>query len=215
LKNRRIVWVTVLLLLACGGAAWAQAGGVPIPRFSVGITDAKKPQEVAQSLQLLVLLTVLSLAPGFLILMTGFTRIIIVLGFLRNALGTQQMPPNQVLLSFALFLTILIMAPIFNRINAEAVQPYLDGKITQMQAFEKGGKHIRSFMLRQTREKDLRDGGGAFHPVPGHRHGHRHHPHVHGHDDAAAGADLLAVQDPAVRHGGRLASGGAVASDEL
>jgi len=87
--------------------------------------------------------------------MTGFTRIIIVLGFLRNALGTQQMPPNQVLLSFSLFLTILIMAPIFQKINDQGLQPYLAGKITQAQAFEVGAKHMRDFMMRQTREKDL------------------------------------------------------------
>ncbi len=166
-RRRILAGLAVLLLLLAvgGGAAWAQQpypvdprypeGGPPLPRFSVNWEQGKRPQDVAQSLQILVLLTVLSLAPGFLVLMTGFTRIIIVLGFLRNALGTQQMPPNQVLLSFALFLTILIMAPIFTRINDEALQPYLAGRITQAKAFEVGSKHMRTFMLRQTREKDI------------------------------------------------------------
>jgi flagellar biosynthetic protein FliP len=116
---------------------------------------AKKPQEVALSLQILFLMTIISLAPSFLVLMTCFTRIVIVLAFVRNALGTMQMPPNQVLVGFALFLTFLIMAPIFKKINNEALQPYLKGNITQAAAAEKGIKPLREFMLKQTREKDL------------------------------------------------------------
>jgi len=156
MKVRKPLLLAAALVLVCAGAAVAQTTQVPaLPKITVGLDPAKKPQDVAQSLQILIFMTVLSLAPGFLIMMTGFTRIVIVLGFLRNALGTQQMPPNQVLLSFSLFLTILIMAPIFIKINDEALQPYMNGKLTQAQAFEKASRPIRDFMLRQTREKDL------------------------------------------------------------
>jgi len=137
----------------CGQAA-AQAP-IPFPKFTVGLDAAKKPQEVALSLQILFLMTIVSLAPSFLVLMTCFTRIVIVLAFVRNALGTMQMPPNQVIVGFALFLTFLVMAPIFKKINNEALQPYLKGTIPQTAAMDKGLKPLREFMLKQTREKDL------------------------------------------------------------
>ncbi|KJR47774.1 Flagellar biosynthesis protein FliP [Desulfosporosinus sp. I2] len=112
-------------------------------------------QQTGTSLQILMLLTVLSLAPAILMMMTSFTRIIIVLSFVRNALGTQQLPPNQVLVGLSLFLTFFIMTPTWNQINTNAVQPYMKNQITQTEALVKAEEPIRMFMFKQTREKDL------------------------------------------------------------
>ena len=112
-------------------------------------------QQTGTSLQLLMLMTVLSLAPAILMLMTSFTRIIIVLSFVRNALGTQQLPPNQVMVGLALFLTFFVMAPTWTQINTTAVQPYMNNQITQTEALAKAEEPLRTFMFRQTREKDL------------------------------------------------------------
>lgn len=110
---------------------------------------------VATALQIVFLLTVLTLAPAILILMTSFTRIVVVLGFVRNALATGQMPPNQVLIGLALFLTVFVMAPVFGQINQQALQPYLAGEMEAGEAFAKAEGPIREFMLKHTREKDL------------------------------------------------------------
>ncbi|MBM7581394.1 flagellar biosynthetic protein FliP [Caldicoprobacter guelmensis] len=126
---------------------------IPIPRLEV--STAQSPEDVVGSLEILGILTVLALAPSILIMMTAFTRIIIVLAFVRNALGTQQMPPNQVLIGLALFLTFFVMAPIATQVNEKAVQPYLHGKIDQQTAAHEALKPIREFMMKQTREKDL------------------------------------------------------------
>ncbi|TCP30317.1 flagellar biosynthetic protein FliP [Scopulibacillus darangshiensis] len=115
----------------------------------------QQPHDVATTLQLLLLLTILSLAPAILILMTSFTRIIIVLSFVRTSLSTQQMPPNQVLIGLAIFLTFFIMGPVFSEVNSEALRPYLDGKINQHQALKKAEAPFKAFMAKETREKDL------------------------------------------------------------
>ncbi|MHB8126785.1 MAG: flagellar type III secretion system pore protein FliP [Desulfitobacteriaceae bacterium] len=112
-------------------------------------------QQASTSIQILLLLTVLSLAPAILVLMTSFTRIIIVLSFVRNALGTQQMPPNQVLIGLAFFLTFFVMVPTWNQINDQALQPYLQNHISQTEALNKAEEPLRTFMFKQTREKDL------------------------------------------------------------
>lgn len=112
-------------------------------------------QQTSTALQLFLVLTVLSIAPAILVLMTAFTRIIVVLSFVRNALGTQQMPPNQVLIGLALFLTFFVMAPTWNQINTQALQPYLNNQITQTEALSKAEEPLRAFMFKQTREKDL------------------------------------------------------------
>ena len=125
---------------------------VAIPGINFG---TESPQDVTVTLQLLLLLTILSLAPGILIMLTSFTRIIIVLSFVRTGLGTQSMPPNQVLVGLALFLTFFIMSPIFIDINETAVQPYLAGDITQEEAFDTAVVPIKEFMSKHTREKDL------------------------------------------------------------
>jgi flagellar biosynthetic protein FliP len=113
------------------------------------------PQDRASSVQILLLLTILSLAPSLLIMLTGFTRIIIVLGFVRNAIGIQQLPPNQVLIGLALFLTFFVMSPVIDRINKEAYEPYVKNEITQQQAMDRAMVPIREFMLRQTFNADL------------------------------------------------------------
>ncbi|MCL4424595.1 MAG: flagellar type III secretion system pore protein FliP [Firmicutes bacterium] len=132
---------------------WAQA--LPLPKITLGVDPAKSPAEVSSTLQILFGLTILSLAPSILVLMTSFTRIIIVLSFLRSALGTQQMPPNQVLIGLSLFLTFFIMAPVFNQMNVDAWQPYQAGEISQAEAIQRGTLPLRDFMLKMTREKDL------------------------------------------------------------
>ncbi|MGH7443006.1 MAG: flagellar type III secretion system pore protein FliP [bacterium] len=143
--------VAALLALAAPAALHA----VPLPDLHIGIGSSSNPHDVSTTLQILFLLTVLSLAPAILMLMTSFTRIIIVLSFLRQAIGTPTIPPNQVILGLALFLTFFNMNPVFTRINNEAVQPYLNGKLTQQVALKKALAPIRQFMFRQTREKDL------------------------------------------------------------
>jgi flagellar biosynthetic protein FliP len=107
------------------------------------------------ALRVLGLMTVLTLAPGILLTMTAFTRIIIVLGFLRQAIGTMQSPPNQVLLALSMFMTIFIMQPVWSRVHQDALQPYMAGEITQEVALEKASTPVRNFMFAHTRKKDL------------------------------------------------------------
>lgn len=132
-------------------------GGVrmPIPKVTFDIKEAATPKDVALSLQVLFLLTILTLAPSIMIMMTSFTRIVIVLDFVKRALTLQQMPPNQVIVGLAIFLSIFVMAPTFSEINDTALQPYLKGRINNEQFFDKGMKPLRKFMLKQTRKKDI------------------------------------------------------------
>ncbi len=116
---------------------------------------SEDPTNVATTIQLLLILTILSLAPGILILMTSFTRIVIVLSFVRQGLATQSMPPNQVLIGLALFLTFFIMAPIMAEVNEQALTPFLDGELTQEEALEQAAIPMKEFMAQHTREKDL------------------------------------------------------------
>lgn len=120
-----------------------------------GIDLPTDPQSVSNSLTIIALITVLSLAPAILILMTSFTRILIVLGFVRSAMATQQMPPTQVLIGLALFMTLFVMAPTFGQINEQALQPYLRGELTQQAAFDQAVVPMKQFMAKHTREKDL------------------------------------------------------------
>jgi flagellar biosynthetic protein FliP len=140
-------------ILLWEAVAFGQAPALPALRF--GLDRATGPQDVALSLQIVFLLTVLTLAPAILILLTSFTRIIVVLSFLRNALGTQAMPPNQVLVGLALFLTFFVMAPTWNSVYGGAVRPYLDGQITQEVALERARGPVQSFLLSHAREKDI------------------------------------------------------------
>ncbi|HCF70060.1 MAG TPA: flagellar biosynthetic protein FliP [Syntrophomonas sp.] len=146
--------VTGLIILLLPGPVSADPLQLPNVNLQVGGSQ-DKPQDISATLQLIILLTVLTLAPAILILLTSFTRIIVVLSFIRSSLATQQMPPNQILIGLALFLTFFVMAPTFQEINRDALQPYMKGKITQQQAYSTGMKPLRAFMLEQTREKDL------------------------------------------------------------
>lgn len=145
----------ILPLLVIVAIPVLAAEPIPIPKITFGVAPAESPQDVALSLQILFLLTILSLAPSIIIMMTSFTRIVIVLSLTRNALGTQQMPPSQVLVGVALFLTFFIMAPVIKDINDNALQPYMRQEIDHIEALKRAEKPIRVFMFRQTREKDL------------------------------------------------------------
>jgi flagellar biosynthetic protein FliP len=143
----RIAAMTALLFLL-PGSAYAE------PIVDIQLGDGTQPVG-ASALSLLLLITVLSLAPAILVLMTSFTRIVIVLGFVRTSLGTQQMPPNQVLIGLALFLTLFIMSPTLSQVNNEALQPYLKNQLTQTEALQKAAVPMKEFMYKHTREKDL------------------------------------------------------------
>jgi flagellar biosynthetic protein FliP len=148
-----VAFLLAIILVATGLPVAAQP--LPLPRLELGVTPASEPQEVVLSLQILFLLTVLSLAPALLILTTSFTRIVIVLSFVRSGLSTQQIPPNQIILGLALFLTFFIMAPYWGQVNQQALQPYLVGELSADEALESGIEPIRSFMFQETRETDL------------------------------------------------------------
>jgi flagellar biosynthetic protein FliP len=148
-----IVITVAMVLTSTGTGAFAQS--VPVPSIQIGVGSTDEPQEVARTLQILFVLTILALAPSIIMLMTSFTRIIIIFSFLRHAMSTQQMPSNQVLVGMALFLTFYIMSPVWNQINEDALQPYLAEDISFREAIEKSGVPLRKFMLKQTREKDL------------------------------------------------------------
>jgi flagellar biosynthesis protein FliP len=120
-----------------------------------GLDQALTPDRLSTSLTLLLILTALSLAPALVVMVTSFTRLVVVFSFLRHALGTQQMPPNQVLIALSLFLTIFIMSPVWQEIKSSAVQPYVDQKLTGEEAVERGLQPLKTFMGNQTREKDL------------------------------------------------------------
>ncbi|KEF39890.1 flagellar biosynthetic protein FliP [Schinkia azotoformans MEV2011] len=126
-----------------------------LPGIDPSFFNSTDPANVSTTVRLILLLTVLSIAPSILILMTSFTRIIIVLSFVRTSLATQQMPPTQVLISLALFMTFFIMAPTFSEINDQALAPLFDGQITEEQAFDRASVPIKEFMSKHTRQKDL------------------------------------------------------------
>ena len=151
-RSALIVAATVALLVLMAPAALAQA---PIPSLQLGVGEAQNSGDVSTTLQVLALLTVLSIAPAILMMMTSFTRIVIVLSFTRSAMGTQQVPPNSVLMGLALFLTFFTMQPTLSQINEEAIQPYGRQEIEFRDAVQKAEQPIRTFMLRQTRPNDL------------------------------------------------------------
>ena len=155
IQNYLVLFIGAFLLLTAHRAG-AQAGaGLALPKVSFGMESSKNPKDVAVTLQILLLMTVLTLAPSILIMTTAFTRLIIVFSILRSALGTPQIPPNQVLVGLSLFLTFFIMQPTFNTINEEALKPYFDSKITLPQAMDRAEKPLRGFMIRQTYKSDL------------------------------------------------------------
>jgi flagellar biosynthetic protein FliP len=147
--------ILVFLLAMLSGLAVAQSTGLPIPSISMDVGKSKGADDVSSSLQILALLTILSLAPSILILTTAFTRIVIIFSFLRTALGTQNIPPNQVIIGLSLFLTFFVMGPTYSNINENALQPYLKKQISVEVAMSRAETPLRAFMLKNTYEKDL------------------------------------------------------------
>ena len=145
--------VVLCLFLAVGFVSESEA--IPLPNITLGLEDADDPEKVSSALQILVLLTILTLAPAILIMTTSFARIIIVLSFLRQAMGTQQTPPTQILIGLALFLTMFVMGPVWNEINEGALKPYMEEELGQFEALKLAEIPIKRFMLNHTREKDL------------------------------------------------------------
>jgi len=152
---RSIRWLSIILAMASLFLSDVQqASAAVLPNIDISIGgESEEPNTSA--LSLLLLITVLSIAPAILVLMTSFTRIVVVLGFVRMSLGTQTSPPNQVIIGLALFLTLFIMAPTLSEVNETALQPYLRGEMTQTEALEAAAVPMKEFMAKHTREKDL------------------------------------------------------------
>jgi len=150
LKSWRHIFLILLVLLPV-----LLSAQTAFPKLSLGVEESDNPSDFVVTIQILALMTILSLAPSILIMMTSFTRIIIVFHFLRAALATQSVPSNQILVGLALFMTLFIMKPVIKEINDQALQPYLNQEITQKEAIDLAGVPIRQFMLHQTRETDL------------------------------------------------------------
>ncbi len=156
MKKYTAAIVLVLLLFVFSGHTLAQKSTtVPLPSIGLDIKTSDKPQDVSVTLQILLLMTVLSLAPSIMIMTTAYLRIIIVFHFLKTALGTQQMPPGQLLAGIALFITFFVMAPTWNKVNDDALKPLMDGKITVQQAYDQGIEPVRAFMFKHVRDEDL------------------------------------------------------------
>jgi len=161
-RRIRIKLPTVLLLgviLFAGAPQYAFAeddGGIKLPvKVSIGVEETNSPKEMAGTVKILLFFALLSLVPALMLTMTSFTRIVIVLSFARRALSLQSLPPNQVVIGLSLFLTLFVMAPVFEKMNAEAIQPYFNEEITQAEALNTALGALREFMFKQTREKDI------------------------------------------------------------
>jgi flagellar biosynthetic protein FliP len=151
-----IVPLVLLLGLCAAPAAFAAGSAFGIPSINISMPKTgSSPGETVSALRILILFTILSLAPAILIMMTSFTRIVVVLSFLRQALATQNMPPNQLIIGLSIFLTFFVMAPVWQDINANALTPYMNEKISQETALARAEAPLREFMFKQTREKDL------------------------------------------------------------
>ncbi len=158
--SARLCKVGIVAVLAIGfvlmlGVGCYAQSSMAMPKIEIGLGQAKGPEQVSSSIQILLILTVLSLAPALVIMLTSFTRIIIVLSFTRSALGSAQVPPNTVLIGLALFLTFFTMSPVLQQINNTALQPYVKHQISFDKATENATGPLKSFMLKQTRPKDI------------------------------------------------------------
>ena len=149
-----IMLIALALIFTFDKSVSAEPINIPNVNISVG-GESTSPQNYVDNIKLLIILTILTLLPSIIIMMTSFTRIIVVFSFLKNALGAQQSIPNQILIGLALFLTIFIMQPVYSEINNNAFKPFMENTITQDEAMEAGSKPLRDFMLKQTRQKDL------------------------------------------------------------
>ncbi len=150
----------ILLIIICCLAPFlvkdkAVAADYNLPGIKISVPDGQEKGRLSSAIEIIILLTVLSLAPAILVMMTSFTRLAVVLSFLRHAIGTQQSPPNQIIVGLALFLTFFIMTPVWKQIQVQAINPYLSDQITQKEALDRAIKPIKTFMIHQTRKKDL------------------------------------------------------------
>ncbi len=155
---KRISIVILIALLLGSGLSYAQKAQsqtLPLPKIGIDIGTSESGKDVSVTLQILLLMTVLSLAPSLMIMTTSYLRLIIVFHFLKTAMGTPQMPPSQLLAGIALFVTFFIMAPTFNKINDTALQPLMNNEITTKEAYDRGIQPLRQFMFKNTREQDL------------------------------------------------------------
>ena len=163
--RRALTLAAAFALLASGPNASAQAptptalaaaAHAPDPlRLTINLDGSEQPAQMSVAVQIVIVMTLLTVAPSIVLLMTSFTRIVIVLGFVRTAIGVPSAPSNQIIIGLSLFLTFFIMGPVFERANTEALQPYIAGKITATSALDKASVPLRDFMLRQTRARDL------------------------------------------------------------
>jgi len=149
---KKILPFVFLLLVLIPNLVSAQS---QFPKISLGVEESSDPTDFVLTMKIVFFFTILSLAPSILIMMTSFTRLVIVFHFLRSALATQSVPSNQILVGLALFITFFIMKPVINEINENAIQPYIYEEITQNEALEEASKPVKAFMLKQTHEKDL------------------------------------------------------------
>jgi flagellar biosynthetic protein FliP len=158
MNHDRFMFILIIVISFIAFPAYAgpaESPTIPIPSFNIGLTPADKPEDVALSLQILALLTVLSVAPAILLMLTSFTRVIIVLSFVQRAIGLQQTPPQQVISGLALFLTLFIMMPTWSNIYDNALAPYLAGNISSGEAWDGTIKPVRSFMEKYTNKSEL------------------------------------------------------------
>jgi flagellar biosynthetic protein FliP len=160
IRRRLLLALGAGILLACVPVAARGATPPSAPsqeplRLTVSLDGTEKPAQLSVAVQIVIVMTLLTLAPSIVLLMTSFTRIVIVLGFLRTALGVPNAPSNQIILGLALFLTFFIMGPVFDRVQHEALQPYMDGRLTASDALDRAGEPMKEFMLKQTRTRDL------------------------------------------------------------
>src|SRR5574340_1194947 len=152
----RFLLLLILVAFFGGFPSEVQAESLSLPNINLSVGGSvDEPGKAATVIQLLFVLTILSLAPAILLMLTSFTRIVVVLSLLRHALGTQQIPPNQVIIGLSLFITFFVMAPVWQRVNNEALQPYYEEQISGEQAFAQASVPVKDFMLRQVREKDI------------------------------------------------------------
>lgn len=151
----RILLVFVLGSIAAMILSNSASAQTSVPTLSVNLSETDNPGDIVPALKIVAMLTILAVAPAILLMMTSFTRIVVVLSFVRQALGTQTMPPNQVIVGLAMFLTFFTMNPVISHVTENSLNPYLEKKITQEQAWDEAIKPIRKFMLAETRKSDL------------------------------------------------------------
>ncbi len=155
MKKYSVLIIILSLIVFASPLMAQQAPPIALPKIGINIGTSQNPQDISVTLQILLLMTVLALAPSILIMTTSYLRLIIVFHFLKSALGTQTMPPSQLLSGIALFITFFIMAPTWGKVNDNALKPLMDGKIQLQEAYDKGIEPIREFMFKNVRDEDL------------------------------------------------------------